>query len=144
MTDTPGINDNPDSTAPPIKEFKNTLFPTKRLKELPTRKKVSVYARRFDYEIKVNDEKLDMKLTIKGFTGKEIDFRVSHAPVTWGERKVKDSAPAKWFVYESKSNSLAFADNEMEHCICGFLYLLGNVGKKEILSRIRHNKDKES
>ncbi len=128
----------------PVREFTNTLFPLKVLKALPGLKKVSVYARRFDYEIMVNEEKKDMKLVIKGFTGKEIDFRVSCSPVKWGGKEWQGQPEPKWFIYENNSSSLAFADDKMEYCICAFLYLAGNLGKRELLKRIRENKRKVS
>jgi hypothetical protein len=121
-------------------EFRFLLFPTKKLKELPTPKKVRAYATRFDYEIDVNPERLNMKMTIKGFKESDLDFRVSYSPVRWGKQEWPENPTSRWYVFEYNSNTMAYAGNEMESSITNFLYLLGNSGKKSILNKLRSNK----
>jgi hypothetical protein len=133
------MNENTTNTG---QEFKYSLFPPNLLSVLAGLKKLRAYARKFEYKVQVNEEKLAMKMTIRGFTEEDIDFRISYAPVKWGKEEWPDAPPSKWFIYENNSSTLAFADIEMEYCICGFLYLLGNLGKKEILKRLRKNKNR--
>jgi hypothetical protein len=124
-------------------EFKYLLFPTKKLKGLPTPKKIRAYSTRFDYEIDVNPERMAMKIEIKGFEGSDFDFRVSYAPVKWGKQEWPENPESRWFIYENISNTLAYADNEMEGCITTFLYLLGSSGKKNILNVLQNIKMKQ-
>lgn len=124
----------------PGSEFANSIFPADMVKSLPALKKVRVYARRFDYEVNVNEDKKDMKLIIQGYGEEDIDFRLSYSPVKWGPGKWPENPESKWYVFEKNSNSIGFADTDMEYCLCGFLYLLGTLGKRHALKRIRKNK----
>lgn len=121
-------------------EFTYSLFPPQLLSVLPGLKKIRPFTRKFSYDVAVNDEKMAMKLTVRGFLEEDIDFRISNAPVKWGKEEWPAAPPTKWFIYENNSSTLAFADEDMEYCICGFLYLLQDLGKKEILKRIRKNR----
>ncbi len=133
------MNENAIKTG---QEFKYSLFPPNVLKVLAGLKKLRVFARKFRYEVQVNEDKKAMKMTILGFAEEDIDFRISYAPVKWGKEEWPDEPPAKWYIYDNNSSTLAFADIEMEYCICGFLYLLGNLGKKEVLKRLRKNRNR--
>lgn len=124
----------------PGPEFSNSIFPADMVKTLPAVKKVRIYARRFEYEVMVNDEKKEMKLVIQGYGEEDIDFRLSYSPVKYGQGKWPEQPEAKWFVFEKNSASIGYADTDMEYCICGFLYLLGTLGKRQTLKRIRKNK----
>ena len=119
------------------KHFDNSIFPAPFLKQLPPLKKVKPFGLRVKYEIDVNPEKIDMKLNITDFNEEDIDFRVSFAPVKWGRGEWPASPSPKWYIYEKSSQCLGFADNDMEYCIYGFLYMLHEFGKKHALRKIR-------
>jgi hypothetical protein len=134
---------NANST-PPGPEFTRSIFPAAMVKTLPALKKVRLYARRFDYEVLVNDEKKEMKFIIQGYGEEDIDFHISYSPVKWSQGPWPEEPDSKWFIFEKNSASLGFADPDMEYCICGFLFLLGSQGKKTTLKRIRGNRRKTS